>query len=771
VDLALQRQPPVAAAATGQLNLLRNADFETVTADAPVDWVSCATTDVPSSSEAASGLRAGMIAANRCLYQSVRVNAGQHLSLNCHAKLVQDRGWTGWGLNFYDASFQKVGSAPTRRIESGTYERYATSALAPARAAYATVWAYSEGEALLDQCQLSELDPSSPNEHMTNGGFEENLANWSPCASSSPVRLGLSVQGGAHTGARALRLTPNGCAYQEADLRPNHEYEITCQASVSGYRHTELSLIFADTNWKPIVREGVQVSSATYSNHRVRLITPAATVHAVVAIYNQSDEARFDACSLRDTGLEITASPSLEGQWSDVQPWPLLAIHTALLPTGEVLAWDSNNDDVETNTILAHPFRPTRATLWNPLTNAFTSVDADTGKDLFCAGLSVIANGNLLVAGGNQVPDNGSHTAITIFDSKQRSWSRGPNMTYSRWYPSVTNLANGDALITGGGPAIPEVYSSAGSGSLRVLSTASLKTELYPWMQLAPNGKVVHFGPEATAHSLETGTTGQWTALGTRDAYLRDYGSYAMFAPGKILVTGGGVPVEARSSSQILDLNRGLSVSNAANMTFARRQHNLTLLPDGTVLASGGVGSSAKQIDVKSPVFAAEVWNPTANRWATMASEKIPRQYHATALLLPDGRVLSAGGGFCGNCPLTTYFHRDAQVFSPTYLFNKDGTAAKQPTITLAPATASYGTSFALNADTAVSRVTLLALSSVTHSVNMTQRFLELAFTPSGETLNVSAPANANLAPPGTYLLFVLDAAGVPSVAKMLKIQ
>jgi Domain of unknown function (DUF1929)/Carbohydrate binding domain len=764
VESALQNQPPVAAP-TGQTNLLRNPDLENFTAENPNDWVPCAPNALQPSSDAASGLKAVLIAQNRsCLYQSAQITAGENLHLTCQAKLVQDQGWTGWGLSFYDASFQKIGDAPTRRITSLSYEQYDTSATAPANAAYATAWAYTEGQMLLDQCSLSIADPSVIGDLLINGSFEGNLTNWTNCNDSSLI--GISNQ--AQAGTRALRLAQNGCAYQNTELKPNHEYEFTCQTKITGNRYTEISLVYMDANWQTITRKGTQVSNGSYSSNIVRLVTPARMVRAAVALYSQSDEALIDACTVRDTGLEIISAEYTKGKWSDVLTWPLLAIHASLLPTGEVLAWDSNADDIETNSLNDHPFKPTRVTLWNPSTNAFTSVNSNTGKDLFCAGHTVLANGNVIAAGGNQVPGNGQHNAISIFNPANNTWTRGPDMAANRWYPSVTNLANGDALITSGGPSTPEVYSSNGTGSLRKLTGADLGQALYPWMQLAPNGKVVQFGPEATLRSLDSNGTGGWTTLGTRDANYRDYGAYAMYAPGKVLVTGGAASL---NTTQIVDVNATLNVSSAAAMNFGRRQHNLTVLPDGTAIATGGISNGAGLVDVNAAVFAAEVWNPSANRWDIMDSENVPRQYHSTALLLPDGRILSAGGGFCGACPLATYFNKNAQIFSPTYLFNKDGTPAKQPAITSAPATATYGSSFGVKTDTDIARVTLIALSSVTHSVNMNQRFMELSFTKSGNNLTVTAPANANLAPQGTYMLFVLNAQGVPSVAKMVKMQ
>ena len=267
---------------------------------------------------------------------------------------------------------------------------------------------------------------------------------------------------------------------------------------------------------------------------------------------------------------------------------------------------------------------------------------------------------------------------------------------------------------------------------------------------------------------MDTNNTGGWTTLGTRDSDYRDYGSYAMFAPGKVLVTGGGGSL---NTTKIVDIKNGLNVSSAAAMNIGRRQHNLTLLPDGSAIATGGISNGAGLVDVNAAVYPAEIWKPSLDRWDMMASAAVPRQYHSTALLLPDGRILSAGGGFCGVCPLATYFNKNAEIFSPTYLFNKDATPAARPSITGAPVSATFASSFTVKTDTDIARVTLIALSSVTHSVNMNQRFMELVFTKAGNNLTVTAPANANLAPPGTYMLFVLNAQGVPSVAKMVKMQ
>ena len=151
------------------------------------------------------------------------------------------------------------------------------------------------------------------------------------------------------------------------------------------------------------------------------------------------------------------------------------------------------------------------------------------------------------------------------------------------------------------------------------------------------------------------------------------------------------------------------------------------------------------------------------------------RQYHSTALLLPDGRVLSSGGGICGTCDQVGYLAKNAEVFTPPYLFKKDGSGqlAPRPQITGAPATVSHGTSFQITTPNAASirKVGLIRLGSQTHSVEMEQRYVPLSFTAGAGTLTATVPANMNTAVPGVYMLFIVDSAGVPSVSRMVQLD
>jgi hypothetical protein len=197
-------------------------------------------------------------------------------------------------------------------------------------------------------------------------------------------------------------------------------------------------------------------------------------------------------------------------------------------------------------------------------------------------------------------------------------------------------------------------------------------------------------------------------------------------------------------------------------MAFARRHLNLTVLPTGKVLATGGVAGTAFN-DVSQGVHAAESWNPETGQWKTLASNAITRGYHGSSLLLPDGRVLNAGSGDGAGAPNEL----NAELFSPPYLFR-----GARPVITSAPTEVRYGAEFRVGTPqaAAITQVSLIRLGAVTHAFDENQRFQWLGFTADATGLTVTAPSSSNRAPPGHYMVFILDGNNVPSVAKIVRI-
>ncbi len=472
------------------------------------------------------------------------------------------------------------------------------------------------------------------------------------------------------------------------------------------------------------------------------------------------------AAAAREAAQAVAGPEQVVGSWGPLVDWPVVGVHAALLPDGTVLAYDSVGDHA-TETYPDQTF--SRATVWDPDTGKQTSVNVDTGYNVFCSGAAHLVDGTLFVAGGTKDQQLHGIVQTHLFDHRTQAWSLGPEMAAGRWYPTVTPLADGETLVTEGGPDIPEVRTTA--GTLRALGGASLNLPLYPWIDVGPDGRAFYSGPDQTLRSLDTSGAGAWAGYGQRDPTDRSYGGHALYDVGKILVAGGG---GSHADAVVIDINGAApQVSATAPMAFGRRQHNLTVLADGSVLATGGNSSGAAFVDLAANVYAAERWDPTTGRWTTLAAETAPRQYHSTALLLPDGRVLSAGGGVCSECDAVGYLAKNAQVFTPPYLYAADGRLASRPTVTGAPSRAGYGGTLRISTPDAASilKVALVRLGAVTHSVNMEQRYVPLQFSPRSGGLRAIVPATAGVAPPGVYMLFLVDAAGVPSVARMVTLD
>ncbi|HEV2705430.1 MAG TPA: galactose oxidase-like domain-containing protein [Pyrinomonadaceae bacterium] len=463
----------------------------------------------------------------------------------------------------------------------------------------------------------------------------------------------------------------------------------------------------------------------------------------------------------------LQTDSSVVGQWSAPATWPIVAIHTHVLPNGKVMAWQSNGAQLSTQTYL-----------WDPSNGSFTSV-LNPNTHMFCSGHALLPDGRLFVLGGHHFDNGVGEPHTNVFDANTNSWARLADMNAGRWYPTATALGNGEMLVVSGNywdgtlnpngtrhivnNSIPQVWQT--TGGWRSLNNANFRLSLYPWMLFAPDGTVFNAGPDQFTQSLDTKGLGAWRTGPTSNFGYRDSGSCVMYDDGKVLIAGGSQP--PTNTAEVIDLNAPSPAWRyVAPMAFSRRHLNATLLPDGKVLVTGGTSGGDFNNAVGS-VLPAEMWDPATETWSTMASMQVRRLYHSTAVLLPDGRVLSAGGGM----PAATGGddnHFDAEIYSPPYLFK-----GSRPTTTFAPSTVNYGQPFYVATPNAASiaKVTLVRLSSVTHAFNQNQRINRLRFRLSAGGLLVDAPANGNVCPPGHYMLFILNGNGVPSVARIIKVQ
>ena len=501
-------------------------------------------------------------------------------------------------------------------------------------------------------------------------------------------------------------------------------------------------------------------------------------------------------------------TPGQRGQWGGPFTLPNVAIHAHVLPTGLVLMWGRRDNpqqslDTDPASPLAPglpPAPPATCTpfLWNPANGNITQTpqptlnDGSTNANLFCSGHAFLPDGRVLVAGGHLADSHGLNQA-TIYDPAAGTWTPTSVMNDGRWYPTAIALPSGNVLVLSGSfldptqnlvvnNLIPQIWDNGNFTS--IASIPGSAADLFPRVHVASTG-LLYMTSLVQTWSLDVSGTGTWTALPDvlQPNGLCDYAPSVLYDVDKVLFAGGGNPPTA--NGETIDLSQAqLAWLATGSMNFPRRQHNATILPDGTVLVTGGTrGGGApgtaeafNDLDPGQPVHIAELWDPKTGQWTMLAAEQTDRCYHSTAVLLPDGRVLSAGSGEfilnegtpqqVANNPQDT--HYDAQVFSPPYLFK-----GPQPQISAAPDSVQYGDAFEIGTaqPEQIATISLIRLSSVTHSFNAGQRINFLPSQVVGGILTATAPPGANVCPPGHYMLFIVNLEGVPSVAKIIQVS
>ena len=439
------------------------------------------------------------------------------------------------------------------------------------------------------------------------------------------------------------------------------------------------------------------------------------------------------------------------GQWSGPLAWDVIAIHAAVLPNGHVIHY-------------SYPWGTdgSRARVWDPISTKFSSVD--WSEDIFCSGLSHQADGKLLITGGNdpECQFQGRYD-VNLFDPLTSQWSPQEAMVDGRWYPTNVNLPDGSTLIFSGLDRTcdnnPMVEHFAPGVGVELVPNANREIALYPRMHLLSNGQIAHVGPESATFTFDLDNGWQfvdWNNQGWRGE------STSVLLPGRtdqIMIIGGFIGSNVvTNTAEIIDFSGpNPQWQYTGSMHHARAHADAVILPDQTVLVMGG-GRIGLYDD---PVYIPEIYDPETETWTELAPHVWGRMYHATSVLLPDARVLVAGqDSGLGN--LT------AEIYQPPYLFQ-----GPRPTIVSAPTAVQYGSLFPIVVDdaSAIDSAVLVKLSAVTHSVNFDQRLVEVPFAVEGDEVLVGiAPDGPNLAPPGYYMLFVLND-GVPSVASMVRIQ
>lgn len=495
------------------------------------------------------------------------------------------------------------------------------------------------------------------------------------------------------------------------------------------------------------------------------------------------------------------AAPAKVGQWSEpasIQAW---GVHSILNPTGKLLIFMGHGLFAE---------YPSQSALWDPESEKVVHQNYDAADDLFCSGHTFLPSGeSVITGGGGGLPNLAIRTAYR-FDPFREEWTKTADMNLARWYPTLLTLADGRVLAMSGTGIIPtesEIFDPDANTWTRVDGSIRSLPETYPSARLLPNGQIYTPGfgfaddvvqhPQAGVMTLAKNEQGEdvatWEDGHSPNVSHEEGGStYVVHddqePPLAILTAYGGgatgisgtLPGNETEKVEQIDLSANPAAREwrpLPGMHHDRTNVTALTLADGKVLVVGGQTGGVWNPSMK-PVLIPEIFDPETLKWTEMAPMKIQRHYHSTAILLPDGRVLATGshdpkeGGPFEGCAGGQAFEckrdlRNYEIFSPPYLF-----ASTRPQITGAPDAFVYGSDveIAVKGDKKIASVRLITPASITHHTD-TGRAVELLIRSSDDgSVVVRAPSAATVAPPGFYMLFVVDEAGVPSVAKFVQV-
>jgi hypothetical protein len=477
-----------------------------------------------------------------------------------------------------------------------------------------------------------------------------------------------------------------------------------------------------------------------------------------------------------------------------------VAIHAALLKSGKILYVAGSGDNP------ANAAGPFKAALLDPKTQDQTEIILS--EDLFCCGHCQLEDGNILFAGGTKAYKGNTLEGLFqgldcayIFDADEESFTKVTSMAHGRWYPTLVTLRNSNVFANSGLDEfgcmndLTEIYAKNDSWTIKYDPSSDMTycvghcgsdpgagspcygglgsgtnppIFMYPRMHLLPNGWVAVCGQLKTLRTWNP-TTGKWREYGSMIFGTRSYGSTALlplrntqYEKGRILIMGGSLDSgsPATNHCEIVFWNdTGLHTRATSPMNYSRRYPTPVILPDGKVLVIGG---TALGNDKANAVYAAEIFDPVTEQWAILPSATVPRMYHSVALLLPDGRVWTASTSYS-----TKKAELRTEIFSPGYV------SEVRPSISGPPAVGQYGEKIKIPTKDGLNTkaVSLIRLSTITHNLNTDQRLVWLHITNKSKfNVVVAAPFNSSLAPPGYYLIHLIDNNGIPSEGVFVKI-
>jgi hypothetical protein len=519
--------------------------------------------------------------------------------------------------------------------------------------------------------------------------------------------------------------------------------------------------------------------------------------------------------------LNDKSDRSIYGYWEPIKyKFKNLPVHMALLHTGQVLAFGGSGNDPRylKNPFPADIFEPNEIGKDNG--KIFTISNDGIEGDIFCAGHTFLPDGKLLVAGGTfkydgsvlnpKIPPFWGLEQTYLFDPLTLRWERVQNMKNGRWYPTCIMIPDGRVVTMAGlSKNFPwvflgeiEVFSSE-RREWKTLKGSNWRLPLYPRLHILPNGDIFYAGSFNTHYvypfvvtAFPSATlnihTGKWKTIGNPNNVKREEGTTVLLPllppdyPARILLIGGGTPQgeDAISDVELIDFSRSNpKYQRKGNMKNPRYYNYAVILPDQNILVLGGkIGKKGHIPDhvlrslrqrhrhdgqlhhIPEAVMEPELFKLDEEKWYPMADMKVDRLYHSNALLLPDGRVMTAGSN-----PERTMNELRIEIFHPPYLFK-----GMRPTINKVPDRLRYGNTFEIETNEAseIGSIALIRPSVTTHCLNVDQRYVGLQFNQiNSNILKVSIPTNRNIILPGYYMLFIVNENKIPSVARFVTVN
>ncbi|KNC18758.1 hypothetical protein AC792_10350 [Arthrobacter sp. RIT-PI-e] len=623
------------------------------------------------------------------------------------------------------------------------------------------------------------------------------VAGWG----ARTVRQGLStdVPAGSPQGTRSFQVTVSD--YASGDVKLLTSEAAGCPPAVTAGEEYDLSVDYRSTG---TAQHGLSLFTHTAAGWQywtdVKAVPAADAWTAAPArtpvIPDGVDRLAFGLSAAGNGTLSTTnasapqvvpevlpplGAPESVGSWTvQDEELPIRALHNTLLNDGRILliAGSGNAEDLFDAGEL-------RAVVWTPDTNEFK--DIPVPYDMFCAGHVTLPDGKVLIAGGTASYPEGDQGPNTFkgseksyyFDPEDDTFHPTTDMAGAHWYPSLTKLGNGNIWSAGGldekaeGTVLTEMFDWKTMSWLppnQVPQTWSY-WGTYPHMFLLDDGTMFYTGAHTFGNGLPgTGaslydwrTASIWDVPGLRQKDMRDQAGSVFIGPAqdqKLMIVGGGNTdgnAPAINLVDIIDLNEPAPayVPGPDLPGPGKAYVNLVNLPDRTVLAANGA-----RLNRTDNVNTAALYDPEANTWHSIDADPVSRNYHSTSILLPDGRV-----AIMGSNPADNSFELRVSVYSPPYLFK-----GVRPTVT-SPEAASYGDTITLDVTGEPTTASLISPMSATHQTDTNARLVDVPLAGTGATRVAQIPDNPNLLPPGPYMLSVLDADGVPSIADWIWIS